>query len=328
MTYHFEVVPRYSEVDQQGVVFFGHYLTWFDEAFTEIQGEEAGTGRFTNAIALAACYAANDIAGDDVLGARDVTFRGEQALAIAVELPGDGAEVVVGRLDGLIVTGGADVEPGRYGEEPGAHTYTRPDRDAWELALLDAAAAEFARHGIAGARVDRIAAEAPANKAQIYTWFDSKDGLFDAVFREHLDLIVELVPFDAHDLPGYATRLYDAYLRRPEVVLLAVRARLERMPTGDLLVDASQDVARKLAAIEAAQREAAAAFGDDTVFLERYLPPAVDEGEIRAAVEAAVAGGAGQIGAVMGRVLPQFKGRVEGSVINRIAREVLAARAS
>ncbi len=61
--------------------------------------------------------------------------------------------------------------------------------------------------------------------------------------------------------------------------------------------------------------------------LERYLPPAVDEAEIRAAVEAAVAGGAGQIGAVMGKVLPQFKGRVEGSVINRIAREVLAARA-
>jgi hypothetical protein len=61
--------------------------------------------------------------------------------------------------------------------------------------------------------------------------------------------------------------------------------------------------------------------------LERYLPPAVDEGEIRAAVEAAVAGGAGQIGAVMGKVLPQFKGRVEGSVINRIARDVLAARA-
>jgi uncharacterized protein YqeY len=61
--------------------------------------------------------------------------------------------------------------------------------------------------------------------------------------------------------------------------------------------------------------------------LEQYLPPAVDEAEIRAAVEAAVAGGAGQIGAVMGRVLPQFKGRVEGSEINRIAREVLSARA-
>ena len=30
----FPVVPRYAEVDQQGVVFYGHYLTWFDEAFT------------------------------------------------------------------------------------------------------------------------------------------------------------------------------------------------------------------------------------------------------------------------------------------------------
>lgn len=27
------VVPRYAEIDQQGVVFNGHYLTWFDEAF-------------------------------------------------------------------------------------------------------------------------------------------------------------------------------------------------------------------------------------------------------------------------------------------------------
>lgn len=29
-----QIVPRYVEVDQQGVVFNGHYLTWFDEAFT------------------------------------------------------------------------------------------------------------------------------------------------------------------------------------------------------------------------------------------------------------------------------------------------------
>lgn len=28
------MTPRYAEVDQQGVVFNGHYLTWFDEAFT------------------------------------------------------------------------------------------------------------------------------------------------------------------------------------------------------------------------------------------------------------------------------------------------------
>lgn len=28
------IVPRYAEVDQQAVVFNGHYLTWFDEAVT------------------------------------------------------------------------------------------------------------------------------------------------------------------------------------------------------------------------------------------------------------------------------------------------------
>ena len=57
--------------------------------------------------------------------------------------------------------------------------------------------------------------------------------------------------------------------------------------------------------------------------LEPFLPAAVDESELRAAVQAAIAGGATTIGAVMGRVLPQFKGRAEGSVINAIAREEL-----
>jgi|SRR4051794_8844371 len=50
------------------------------------------------------------------------------------------AEAVVARLHGLVVSGGADVDPSRYGAE--AHPRSagwRPDRDAWELALLDAA---------------------------------------------------------------------------------------------------------------------------------------------------------------------------------------------
>ena len=32
--YSLPIVPRYAEIDQQGVVFNGHYLTWFDEAVT------------------------------------------------------------------------------------------------------------------------------------------------------------------------------------------------------------------------------------------------------------------------------------------------------
>jgi putative glutamine amidotransferase len=51
-----------------------------------------------------------------------------------------GATTAVQRLDGLIVTGGADVDPRLYGEQPHPRTGApRPDRDAWELALLQAA---------------------------------------------------------------------------------------------------------------------------------------------------------------------------------------------
>ncbi len=50
------------------------------------------------------------------------------------------ADLVVGRLDALIIAGGADVDPSRYGEEPHPRTANwRPDRDAWEVALLQAA---------------------------------------------------------------------------------------------------------------------------------------------------------------------------------------------
>ena len=58
--------------------------------------------------------------------------------------------------------------------------------------------------------------------------------------------------------------------------------------------------------------------------LERYLPAQVDESEIRAAVRVAIDGGAANIGAVMGKVVPQFKGRAEGGTINAIAREELS----
>jgi uncharacterized protein YqeY len=62
---------------------------------------------------------------------------------------------------------------------------------------------------------------------------------------------------------------------------------------------------------------------DEVTRLETYLPPAIADDEIRAAVRAAIASGANTIGALMGKVMPQFKGRAEGSTINRIAREEL-----
>lgn len=57
--------------------------------------------------------------------------------------------------------------------------------------------------------------------------------------------------------------------------------------------------------------------------LEVYLPAAPSDDEVRAAVRAAIEGGAKQMGAVMGKVMPRFKGRLDGSVLSRIAREEL-----
>src|ERR1043166_1424257 len=63
---------------------------------------------------------------------------------------------------------------------------------------------------------------------------------------------------------------------------------------------------------------------DEVEMLGAYLPTAPSEDEIRAAVRAAIAGGANNLGAVMGKVMAQFKGRAEGGTINAIVCEELA----
>ncbi len=67
---------------------------------------------------------------------------------------------------------------------------------------------------------------------------------------------------------------------------------------------------------------------DEIAALEGYLPASVPDDEIRAAIRAAIAGGAGNMGALMGKVGAQYKGRAEGSTISRIAKEELAAGGS
>ena len=59
--------------------------------------------------------------------------------------------------------------------------------------------------------------------------------------------------------------------------------------------------------------------------LEEFLPPAVDPEEIRAAVRSAISAGARDIGKVMSQVLPKYKGRADGKLINQIGREELQA---
>lgn len=64
----------------------------------------------------------------------------------------------------------------------------------------------------------------------------------------------------------------------------------------------------------------------EVAMLEVFLPAQASPDEIRAAVKAAIAGGAANVGAVMGKVMPQFKGKADGTVINAIVREELAGK--
>ncbi len=100
--------------------------------------------------------------------------------------------------------------------------------------ILDAATDEFAARGIAGARVDRIAQASGMSKPMLYSHFGGKDRLFDVVFAEHVIANGDRVPFTADDLPGYAARLYDAYLADPALARLVMWKRLERDGTGYL----------------------------------------------------------------------------------------------
>ncbi|MBY9051646.1 TetR/AcrR family transcriptional regulator, partial [Pseudomonas fluorescens] len=57
------------------------------------------------------------------------------------------------------------------------------------LRILEAAKQEFSTHGLAGARVDRIAAKAGANKRMLYYHVGNKDELYLAVLEGAYDKI-------------------------------------------------------------------------------------------------------------------------------------------
>jgi AcrR family transcriptional regulator len=101
------------------------------------------------------------------------------------------------------------------------------DSQKTRQSIFDAATAEFAAHGIAGARVDRIATSARANKQLIYVHFGSKRKLFEAVVAEHVRRFVEAVPFDATNLPEWVGRAFDFFVAHPDVPQLGAWHALE-----------------------------------------------------------------------------------------------------
>lgn len=128
-----------------------------------------------------------------------------------------------------------------------------PERKRQQLLL--GALTEFAEHGIGGARVDRIATRAGVSAGLVYSFYDGKDGLFEAVYDEIVEQTVSTIPIDADNLPEYAGSLYDAGLAHPEVMRFVAWYALER---GDAEQSVrpivAKSMAEKTATIADAQR--------------------------------------------------------------------------
>ncbi|MEV6324951.1 TetR family transcriptional regulator [Nocardia sp. NPDC051787] len=121
--------------------------------------------------------------------------------------------------------------------------------------IVAAAKNEFARHGIAGARVDRIAREAKTSKERVYAYFRSKENLYGFVAGEELAAVAEATRMDPTDLPGYAGRVHDYFATHPDNYRLMMWGQLELADAAPEPDDPVQEtVRRKVTQLRQAQQ--------------------------------------------------------------------------
>lgn len=120
--------------------------------------------------------------------------------------------------------------------------------------VVEAATAEFAQCGIAGARIDRIAKTAKTSKERVYAYFRSKEELYGFVLGRELEAIGEATPMDAADLPGYAGRVHDYFVAHPDRLRLMRWGQLEAAG-GDADRATQETATRKADLLRRAQRE-------------------------------------------------------------------------
>ncbi|NUR85735.1 MAG: TetR family transcriptional regulator [Nonomuraea sp.] len=101
------------------------------------------------------------------------------------------------------------------------------DAEATRCRIFAAACAEFADHGLAGARVERIAAAAKANKQAIYLYFGGKEKLFGAVVQAKVDEFCATGTLDPRGVGESVGQLFDWYQEHPELIRLLLWEALE-----------------------------------------------------------------------------------------------------
>ncbi|MEZ0106187.1 AcrR family transcriptional regulator [Catenulispora sp. EB89] len=119
--------------------------------------------------------------------------------------------------------------------------------------LLAAATAEFAEYGFAGARIDRIAERAGANKRLLYVYFGDKDAVFEAVLRRQIGELAEQTPLVDGDLAAFGAARFDYMAAHPDAARLAAWRRFER--TEHWSQTEAESYRAKVDAVAAAQRE-------------------------------------------------------------------------
>jgi AcrR family transcriptional regulator len=109
------------------------------------------------------------------------------------------------------------------------------DPDATKQRILAAATQEFARFGLGGARVDRIAVRAKSNKRMLYHYFGNKDDLFaitvENAYREFREqeaalLLDSLEPVLA--MQRLVRFIWDYFLGHPEFITLVNSENLHK----------------------------------------------------------------------------------------------------
>ena len=103
----------------------------------------------------------------------------------------------------------------------------RRDPERTRQKILDAATSEFTKHGLGGARVDRIAKRAGTNERMLYYYFNSKDALFLTVLEEvyiQLAKAEKALELDHLDPVEAITKLvefiWNYYIAHPEFISL------------------------------------------------------------------------------------------------------------
>ncbi len=119
--------------------------------------------------------------------------------------------------------------------------------------IFAAAIEEFARHGIAGARIDRVAERACANKQLIYAYFGSKQELFDQVIGDQVTRFHDEVHLDPADVPAFAGAAFDFFADNPAIVRLAMWHSLEPAQADERVEAIERSIDERLRALRSAR---------------------------------------------------------------------------